>query len=295
MFADARLTCFICDGCPLHNRPDYKSHIPASLTAPSVAHAYAQLSAPPPGPSTTSQPPPPRRVQPYRQASAASRLRQSPVRTPSTSRTTRTKSSINHSEGPLSSSIRSPVVGTLGHAFTVEPGQIVTSPVSPTASAARPFKPARPAEPEVTLVSRGRTPIWSTHFIDPHLRSSQAAVHVPPQVTNVTNIALSGLSSGPKTRYNSTTGAPIDGIASAAKGLFVKPDARFHAEDGAVELAIGVVDARGTAGQMQTPAGKDPRRKRARVDVITRGGGVKVDLVSLVQPYVVTRLTPWQA
>lgn len=105
---------------------------------------------------------------------------------------------------------------------------------------------------------------------------------MPSQVTNVTNIALSGLSSGPKTRYNTTTGAPIDGMAKAAKGLFVKPDARFHAEDGAVELAIGVVDARGTAGQVQAPASRDLRRKRARVEVVTRGGGVKVDLVSLL-------------
>jgi hypothetical protein len=112
-------------------------------------------------------------------------------------------------------------------------------------------KPHRSAEKEVHLQAEGKTPIWSTHYIDPCLRNS--LVNIPHQVTNVANVALSGLSSGPKTRFNTTTGAPIDGMA---------------------RMALGIIDCGGESW------GKDKARKRARVDVATKSGGIKVDIVS---------------
>jgi hypothetical protein len=133
-------------------------------------------------------------------------------------------------------------------------------------------KPHRSAEKEVHLQAEGKTPIWSTHYIDPCLRNS--LVNIPHQVTNVANVALSGLSSGPKTRFNTTTGAPIDGMARMAKDWLIKPDGRFTSEGGAVELALGIIDCGGESW------GKDKARKRARVDVATKSGGIKVDIVS---------------
>lgn len=133
-------------------------------------------------------------------------------------------------------------------------------------------KPQRSAEKEVHLQAEGKTPIWSTHYLDPCLRNS--LVNIPHQVTNVANVALSGLSSGPKTRFNTTTGAPIDGMARMAKDWLIKPDGRFTSEGGAVELALGIIDCGGESW------GKDKARKRARVEVATKSGGIKVDIVS---------------
>jgi hypothetical protein len=133
-------------------------------------------------------------------------------------------------------------------------------------------KPRGDAESEVTLKAEGKTPIWSTHYLDPCLRNSLVAI--PQQVTNVTNVALTGLSSGPKTRFNTTTGAPIDGMARMAKDWFVKPDGKFTSESGAIELGLGVVNG------VREGWGSDKGRKRARVEVISKSGGIKVDVVS---------------
>jgi len=146
-------------------------------------------------------------------------------------------------------------------------GSSVISPASSTISRPRPE-----AEKEVTLRATERTPIWSTHYLDPCLRNP--LVNLPQQVTNIANIALSGLSSGPKERYDSTIGAPIDGLARMAKEWVVPPDGRFHSENGGIELAIGVIDS-GMQGW-----GRDKGRKRARVEVMSKSGGIKVDVVS---------------
>ena len=140
------------------------------------------------------------------------------------------------------------------------------SPTSPV----RKHRP--PAEQNVFLRATDRTPIWSTHFIDPSLRNQ--TIKIPQQITNITNVALSGLSAGPKTRYNQTIGAPIDGLAQMAKEWVIKPDARFVAQDGGVEVVVGVVDS----GNREW--GNDKGRKRARVEVESKHGGIKVDVVS---------------
>jgi hypothetical protein len=94
----------------------------------------------------------------------------------------------------------------------------------------------------------------------------------------MTNMALSGLSSGEKTRYNTTTGAPIDGMAKMARSWFVAPDAKFSSEYGGIELSIAVID-----GSSEEQWGSDKGRKKARVEVVSRQGGIKVDLVCIMQ------------
>lgn len=70
-------------------------------------------------------------------------------------------------------------------------------------------------------------------------------------------------------------GGSVDGMAKLAKEWFVPPDARFTADKGPIELGIGVVDA----GDNEW--GREKGRKRARVEVVNRSGGIKVDLVSV--------------
>ena len=59
-----------------------------------------------------------------------------------------------------------------------------------------------------------------------------------------------------------------------AKEWVIKPDARFVAQDGGVEVVVGVVDS----GNREW--GNDKGRKRARVEVESKHGGIKVDVVS---------------
>lgn len=99
-------------------------------------------------------------------------------------------------------------------------------------------------------------------------------MRVPHSVTNIANVALSALSSGPKESYNEDIGAPIDGLARAAKEWIVPPDGRFFTEYGGMELGIGVIDS-GVEGW-----GREKGRKRARVEAISKTGGIKVDIVS---------------
>jgi hypothetical protein len=63
-------------------------------------------------------------------------------------------------------------------------------------------------------------------------------------------------------------------MARLAKEWFVPPDGQFQGDKGPIELGIGVVD-RGDAEW-----GREKGRKRARVEVGNRSGGIKVDLVS---------------
>jgi len=139
-----------------------------------------------------------------------------------------------------------------------------TSPVSPT-------RPRPGAEKEVFLRASDKTPIWSTHYLDPCLRTS--LINVPHHVTNAANIALTGLSSGPKTTYNQTIGAPVDGLAKAARDWIVPADARFVSETGGIEVGVAVVDGGGDAW------GREKGRKRARVEASSKQGGIKIDIV----------------
>jgi hypothetical protein len=152
----------------------------------------------------------------------------------------------------------------------------------------RRVKPHRTAtiEQGVNLVANDEKAIWSTHFIDPQLRNP--IVSMPSQVTNMTNMALSGLASGEKMRYNSTTGAPIDGMAKLARSWFVAPDAKFSSEYGGIEVSLAVVD-----GSSEEQWGSDKGRKKARVEVISRQGGIRFDLVRVFSflSLIVSRLT----
>ncbi|KAK8854873.1 hypothetical protein IAR55_003612 [Kwoniella newhampshirensis] len=254
--------------------PDYKPQIPDSLTAPSAHHAYASLSAPPPNL-------PPRRMQAqrpqqsYRTATATTTTGyHSTARMPSSTSgisTSQATSSSGHGGPSTSSSAMhvdpaSPPVGApdFPPMLTSEPSSMSV----PTASRPRPE-----AEKEVILRATDKTPIWSTHYLDPCLR--QNLVNLPHQVTNFANVALSGLSSGPKTTYNTTIGAPIDGLAKAAKEWIVSPDGRFISEHGGVELGVGVVNAGGDGW------GKDKGRKKARVEVVSKSGGIKLDILEI--------------
>jgi hypothetical protein len=143
--------------------------------------------------------------------------------------------------------------------FTSEPSNVAHAP----------SRPRPPIEKEVTLRSPDKTPIWSTHYLDPSLRT----FGLSQNLTNVATMAFSGLSSGDKARYNNSTGAPADGVAKAAKEWVVPPDGRFISETGGIELGLGVVDS-GAQGW-----GKEKGRKRARIEVMSKSGGIRVDLV----------------
>lgn len=141
--------------------------------------------------------------------------------------------------------------------------------------ASTPIRPKRTAQIEQGIILTGHDEqgIWSTHFIDPSLRRPIA--NIPPQITNMTNTVLSGLASAPKSRFNTTTGAPIDGMAKLAKGWFVAPDAKFTTERGGMDLCLAIVDA-----SSDEDWGSDKGRKKARVEVASRQGGIKLDLVT---------------
>ena len=139
--------------------------------------------------------------------------------------------------------------------------------MSPTS----PRRDRPPAEKDVFLRATEKTPLWSTHYIDPTLRNQ--TIKIPHQVANITNIALSGLASGPKTRYSQTVGAPLDGLARTAKEWFIAPDGRFVSQDGGIEVGVAIVDSGGKDW------GQDKGRKRARIEVESRHGGIKMDVV----------------
>jgi hypothetical protein len=236
-------------------RPDLKAHIPVELTQASIQNAYAQLSAPPPGL-------PPRRVQPRRQASMNQRIA-------SSSRHGPTRQISGNMGIPRQRSTNNMVIDTAMPAGTSATTQQITSEPE-TLSGATAARPQRSAEKEVILRATERTPIWSTHYLDPALRT----FGMPHGFTNMANIALSGLSSGQKTKYDSTIGAPIDGVAKMAKDWVVPPDGRFVTEAGGIEVGLGIIDSGGEGW------GKEKSRRRARIDVISRTGGIKVDVVS---------------
>ena len=172
-----------------------------------------------------------------------------------------------------------PYPGTAGEVSEAGPSSSTLpapAPSNPVAAA----PPTRPntgrfrteAEKQVRLRAAERAPIWSTHYLDPCLH--MPSFKMPHHVTNITNIALTGLSSGPKTLYNQTIGAPIDGMAKAAKGWLLTVDGKFETEKGGIELALGIVDS-GVQGWAL-----ENGRKMARVEVKSRSGGIKIDLVS---------------
>ncbi|OCF40825.1 hypothetical protein I317_05360 [Kwoniella heveanensis CBS 569] len=277
--------------------PDYKPQIPTELTASSASYAYASLGAPPPNL-------PPRRVQPrHQQQQPANQLAEGPTMGyqpfPSASSSLTAGSSAAAAgpsrPGPLPSSSFQNGFSTSSVPIQLQqsrpaqmqmPNQDNVPIASPPAGApdypptgqqleaiAAAKVPKRDAEKEVFLRATDKTPIWSTHYLDPSLR--QSLINVPHQVTNVANIALSGLSSGPKERYNSTIGAPIDGLARAAKDWAISPDGRFVSEHGGQELGVGIINSGGDGW------GRDKGRKKARVEVVSKSGGIKVDVVEI--------------
>lgn len=90
-------------------------------------------------------------------------------------------------------------------------------------------------------------------------------------------MALSNLAA--KEVKNGSGSANVEGMARMAKGWFVPPDGKFVADKGAVELGIGVIDCGGREGEEGW--GREKGRRKARVEVSTRSGGVKLDLVSV--------------
>lgn len=153
--------------------------------------------------------------------------------------------------------------------------QLVTSPAQTpsTPTAPRPPRPPRPkAVAKVERVLQGKEPLSGTYYLDPCLH--HPLIHVPHALTSIAEAALSGASAYPKERFNTTTGAPIDGMAKVAKGYLVPPDGRFETDKGGIGVSVAVVDAVGEETA-------DKGRTKARVDVASKKGGVQVDLVSL--------------
>lgn len=282
-------------------RPDYKPQIPPELVAASAQNAYASLSAPPPNL-------PPRR-NPQRRASrgrtqstsrmgnaqagpsgrsygdssvaggsGSSSQRTNPSRLVPPPLPSRMQSSTSNANGGSGMVVDpQPPQGNGGSLAQPPPGAPSFPPVNgimPTQT--RPKRTA-PIEQGIILTAHDDKGIWSTHFVDPSLRKPIA--NMPPQLTNMTNTVLSGLASGPKTRFNTTTGAPIDGMAQLAKDWFVAPDAKFSSEQGGIELSLAIVD-----GSSEEEWGSDKGRKKARIDIGSKLGGIKVDLVGLAMP-----------
>ncbi|WVF72699.1 hypothetical protein IAT40_007517 [Kwoniella sp. CBS 6097] len=260
--------------------PDYKPQIPAELTASSASYAYASLGAPPPnlpprrGQQRSNQPTSSTNMGVPASVSASSSLSTGePSSAAGPSRPTPLQTA-NSGFGSLNSSAQS----SSTHTHNTVP--IASPPAGapefpPTAQQIEAISklPKRDAEKEVFLRATDKTPIWSTHYLDPSLR--QSLINVPHQVTNVANIALSGLSSGSKEKYNSTIGAPIDGLARAAKDWAISPDGRFVSEHGGQELGVGIINSGGDEW------GRDKGRKKARVEVVSKSGGIKVDVVEI--------------
>ncbi|KAL7423440.1 hypothetical protein Q5752_001020 [Cryptotrichosporon argae] len=250
-------------------QPDYKPAIPPSLVAPSVEHAYAQLSAPPPNlPARRTQPPraASRNVAYYLSSPSTSAAGNRRPATRRTSSTARRLSRLALDEMPRVLAPAPDPASRVAHPpLTAEP-EAGPSRAGPIALRPTP-------ETEVTLRATGRTPIWSTHYFDPALRPS--LMSVPHPVSAAADAALSGLAAYPPSRFNATIGAPIDGLAKLAKSWVVPPDGRFEADAGGVELGIGVIDRGGQEW------GNQKGRKKARVEVATKSGGVKVDVLEL--------------
>ena len=173
------------------------------------------------------------------------------------------QASTSNGAGPSYDARPSPPLHVTPGAPSFPPGTQTNEPdaMSPTS----PRRDRPPAEKDVFLRATEKTPLWSTHYIDPTLRNQ--TIRIPDQVTNIANIALAGLASGPKTRYNQTIGAPIDGLAKQAKEWFIAPDGRFVSQDGGIEVGMAVVDSGGKDW------GKDKGRKKARIEVESRHGG----------------------
>ncbi|OWZ42170.1 hypothetical protein C356_03615 [Cryptococcus neoformans c45] len=242
-------------------QPDYKPQIPESLIASSVQHAYTSLSAPPPNIQQRNKPPVnmPQAVG-YMTASAGVPSSSKPPPRPANIRTG------SQTAGPL----------------TAEPITLSPTGSVPSPSSSPPPRPRPEAETQVTIKAPDKTPIWSTHYLDPCLRST--IIHVPHQISNIANVALSGLASGPKEMFNTTIGAPIDGLAREVKGWTIGADGKFSTEEGGIELGIGVIRSgrvEGEGGKEGKDKGKDKGRKTARVEVNSKKGGVKVDVIEI--------------
>lgn len=90
-------------------------------------------------------------------------------------------------------------------------------------------------------------------------------------------MALSSLVSSSK---DTSTATQVDAATRKAKAWFVPPDGKFQSDKGAIELGLGVIDSGVKEGDKNGTWGRDKGRRRARVEVLTRTGGVKLDLVS---------------
>lgn len=266
------------------DRPDYKPQIPRELVAASAQNAYARLSAPPPNlpprRTTGNQAGSSRQGMGLARTAAARETQGGPSGSGSRylAPTSTTGPSSTSTSTHLDTPMTSPGVSSTstGH---LPPGAPDYPPTEMPGSQ-KPAKPHRTAtiEQGVNLVANDEKAIWSTHYIDPQLRDP--IMSMPSQVTNMANVALSGLSSGEKTRYNATTGAPIDGMAKLARSWFVAPDAKFSSEYGGIELSLAIVD-----GSEEEKWGSDKGRKKARIEVVSRQGGIRVDLVGLLSAY----------
>lgn len=95
---------------------------------------------------------------------------------------------------------------------------------------------------------------------------------VPQQVSNIANAAMSSFNAG--ARENGNGGSRMDELARMAKEWVAPPDGRFQSENGGIEIGLGVIDS-GMQGW-----GRDKGRQRARVEVISKSGGIKVEVVS---------------
>ena len=157
--------------------------------------------------------------------------------------------------------------GSSAYPPTSSGGSLTQSSTTSTHSRPRPE-----AEKEVALRATDRTPIWSTHLLDPCLRDGLVGMKVPQQVSNIANAAMSSFNAG--ARENGNGGSRMDELARMAKEWVAPPDGRFQSENGGIEIGLGVIDS-GMQGW-----GRDKGRQRARVEVISKSGGIKVEVVS---------------
>ncbi|ODO06615.1 hypothetical protein I350_03972 [Cryptococcus amylolentus CBS 6273] len=173
----------------------------------------------------------------------------------------------------------------------------LTPPPSPSPSSPPPrLRPEAVSHVEHKV--QGREQLVSRDILDPTLRSTLLNFHVPHQISNIANVALSGLASGPKTRFNTTIGVPIDGLARDLKGLGWKVEGRYEAEHGGVEVSMGVVrsgrqegekmeriekvdEKKSDAKEKKNKKTGEKGRKMARVEVETKGGGILIDITEI--------------
>lgn len=154
------------------------------------------------------------------------------------------------------------------------PSSSTTTTNTNTAGAQQPpaLDPRRPAEHGVSLHASAVTPIWSTHYLDPAL--DDACVLLPPSNPN----------SAPATKRKRRASSAQQQLQPMAinANWDVPPDGRFVAEDGAVDLTLGVVDAHKPLPASAGMAGMPGERTKAKIEVVSRDGEVKVDLVSVL-------------